>query len=618
MAWVVRNGPIIPAMRGRLADAHDSRLRKSGVRNTLRGVEMKAQLYRGVGIPFGVAIGAGLGVVLAALTSTEIALGIALGAAAGAALGTIAAALVGDIEQDGTDASDQGSARTLVSVIDDRVGPRLAAAGSVGVAFALICAWLTPRGPITTLEALVSMAGALVVGILAGSISRSRWSAMITPLAFLIAFEIARLGTVGPTVDGIHLGSTYGVIAFVVGRGVHGLLVLLPMALGALYGVQARAWRDHTKATGMGIGSWLVVASLTLGLLAVAVMIASPARMTPIIGSDGEPLDGSIAELSVVRIGGHDQTVMLRGRSVDSPVLLYLAGGPGGTDLGAMRADTSLEGDFVVATWEQRGVGKSYGALDPVETLTVDGMVADTIELTEHLRTRFAEPRIYLVGNSWGSILAVRAAAARPDLYHAVVGTGQMISPVETDRMFYADTLAWAEQVGDAGLAATLRKNGPPPYDDLLAYEPAISHEHDWNPYPELDASKEMPGNLFVPENSLIDRMNGLRSFLDTFSVLYPQLVGVDFRRDITALDVPYYMVMGAHEARGRAVLADEWFTDLVAPAKEKVSFAHSGHRPQFEEPGEFADLMRRVRAETYAEPGHRPVADPATKSASD
>ena len=152
---------------------------------------------------------------------------------------------------------------------------------------------------------------------------------------------------------------------------------------------------------------------------------------------------------------------------------------------------------------------------------------------------------------------------------------------------------------GDTALGATLRGNGPPPYDDLLAYEPAISHEHDWNPYPELDLDREMPANLFVPENSVMDRINGLRSFLDTFSVLYPQLQDIDFRTDATTIEVPVYLAVGAHEARGRAVLADEWFAMLQAPAKERVVFEHSGHRPQFEEPAAFAALMRRVAAET-------------------
>jgi pimeloyl-ACP methyl ester carboxylesterase len=476
----------------------------------------------------------------------------------------------------------------------------LAAAMVLAVISALISAWLTPRGPITTGEALLSMVAALVIGLLAGLLMGNRWSLLLTPLVFLLVFELARIGVEGPTVDAIHLNSMYGMIAFVLGRVFHGVLVLAPMILGAAYGVELAARFGAEMSNPMAAGGWILTALLTVGLVALAVSVARPGRTSPILGSDGEPFPGSVAEMITVPIGGHEQAMMIRGRSVDNPVLLYLAGGPGGTDLGAMRADVGLEQDFVVVTWEQRGVGKSYSALDPVETLTLDQMVADTIELTNYLRERFDEDKIYLVGNSWGTLLGTLAVQEHPELYHAYVGTGQMVSPRETDRMFYQDTLAWARKNGNDTLIATLEQNGPPPYDNLLDYEPAISYEHDWNAYPELDMSKEMPAILFVPENTLMDKVNGFRSFLDTFAILYPQLQEIDFRTDVTSLAVPYYMVIGAHEARGRAVLANEWFEMLSAPSKEKIVFDHSGHRPLFEQPGDFASLMADVLEDTY------------------
>ncbi len=271
------------------------------------------------------------------------------------------------------------------------------------------------------------------------------------------------LGIDGPTVDGIHLGSTYGIIAFVLGRLVPGILVLLPMILGAAYGVWFAGRLGNDASAPTGAVGWTLMGLATLALIAVAVLVARPATTQPIIGPDGEPLPGSIAELITVPIGGHDQAMMIRGRNIENPVLLYLAGGPGGTDLGAMRADVGLEQHFVVVTWEQRGAGKSYAALDPVDTLTLDQMVADTIEVTNYLRERFGQDKIYLVGNSWGTILGVLAVQRHPELFHAYVGTGQMVSPRETDVMFYEDTLAWAEQTGNDALAATLGQNGPRP-----------------------------------------------------------------------------------------------------------------------------------------------------------
>jgi pimeloyl-ACP methyl ester carboxylesterase len=170
-----------------------------------------------------------------------------------------------------------------------------------------------------------------------------------------------------------------------------------------------------------------------------------------------------------------------------------------------------------------------------------------------------------------------------------------MVSQRETDILFWEATLAWAEETGNTGLAASLRSIGPPPYEDLNQYAGVISHEHDWNAYPELDLGNEMPAILFVPEYTFMDRINAFKGFLDTNGTLYPQLQRIDFRQDVPALDVPYYMVLGEHEARGRAVLANEWFNMLDAPAKQRFVFEGSGHRAHFDQPGRFAELMADV-----------------------
>ena len=115
---------------------------------------------------------------------------------------------------------------------------------------------------------------------------------------------------------------------------------------------------------------------------------------------------------------------------------------PGGTGIGRIRnSGEDLEQGFVVATWDQRGTGKSYDALDPTDTLTVEQMVADTLEVTNYLRDRFDEEKIYLVGSSWGTTIGVLAVQRSPELFHAYVGTGQMVDQFETDGLMYAESL---------------------------------------------------------------------------------------------------------------------------------------------------------------------------------
>ncbi len=288
--------------------------------------------------------------------------------------------------------------------------------------------------------------------------------------------------------------------------------------------------------------------------------------------------------------------MVVRGHGADNPVLLFLAGGPGGSEMGAMRNHLSeLEEHFTVVTWDQRGAGKSYTDLDPTSTITLEGYVSDTIAVTDYLRGRFGQDRIYLLGQSWGSTLGVLAAQRRPDLYRAFVGTGQMVSQLATDRIFYRDTLAWARRTGRDGLARDLTDIGPPPYDSVLDYETALSHEHDVYPYDHTGNSEGEGGfseNFFVSEYSLVEQVHLLAAFMDTFTALYPALQGIDFRTQATRLEVPVFFVQGAHEAAGRAEPFSQWFRALRAPSKDLAVFATSGHRPLFEQPDEFVEYM--------------------------
>lgn len=460
--------------------------------------------------------------------------------------------------------------------------------------------WWIPRGPLTTRESLVAMGAGIVVGVAAGLLTRSRWSMLLAPAVFVATFELTRRGVDGPTVDGFHL-STYGVFAFVVGRGFHGLVGLLPMVLGAAVGAgvarrlcagepvhgRRRATRAARRAVAVLTGVMLI---------GLAALVARPVATAPIRSAGGEQVSGSIAELATVEAGGQDLALMLRGHSIDQPVVLFLAGGPGGSELGAMRNHLQeLEETFVVATWDQRGTGKSYPALEPASTYTLDSVVADTIEVTNYLRDRFGEDQIYLLGQSWGSTLGVLAVQEAPELYRAFIGTGQMVSQQETDRIFYEDTLAWAEGSGSVTLVDELRVIGPPPYDNMLDYETALSYEHDVYPYDHTGNSEGEGGfseNFLVPEYSFTEQVHLLGAFMDTFAVLYPQLQEIDFRRSATEFEVPMFFVQGAHEADGRAEPFGEWFPTVEAPIKVVTVLDTSGHRPLFEQPDEFVTFM--------------------------
>ena len=187
------------------------------------------------------------------------------------------------------------------------------------------------------------------------------------------------------------------------------------------------------------------------------------------------------------------------------------------------------------------------------------------------------------------------AVQREPRLYRAFVGTGQMVSPLATDTVYYRDTLTWAKETGNTGLVDTLTRIGPPPYPRVRDYEATLSHEYEVYPYDHTgnsEGSGGMTENMFVEEYTLLDSAHVLAGFLDTFPVLYPQIQGVDLRIQATRLDVPVYLAQGGHETPGRAGPAQEWFDLLQAPRKELVVLDSSGHRPLWEQPDEFTELM--------------------------
>lgn len=459
----------------------------------------------------------------------------------------------------------------------------------------LLTALFLPYGPITVTQVWLAMATSLAAGLVAGFTLRSSWAMLLAPLAYIALFEIVRPVGAVPTIGAIRLDNTYGLLALLVGRGFHGLVALLPLMLGAGIG----AWLTRNGSAGADspvytVGRLAPLFLLTLLVIALAVWNGIPAQTPPILDETGQPVPGSIAELTAVSLGGQEQTIMIRAHRADLPVLLYLSGGPGQSDLPYTRVlFEDLTQDFVVVGWDQRGTGKSYPALYPPTSVTLEQAVADTIALTEYLCQRFDEPKIYLMGESWGTTLGVLAVQQRPDLYYAWIGSGQMVSQRETDRLLFHDILALAERTGNIALAEQMLAFGEPPYADtpypnavVMSYYEQLGQPY-MPPQAYIDrgtAANLGPWGIMGSEYTLVEKVNVLRGLIDLFTLMYPQLQEIDFRQDVTQLDVPVYILDGAMELEARRDLALAWYGQLDAPRKQLYTFDNAGHSVAFEQ----------------------------------
>jgi pimeloyl-ACP methyl ester carboxylesterase len=203
------------------------------------------------------------------------------------------------------------------------------------------------------------------------------------------------------------------------------------------------------------------LALLVVLLVTVAIggFVATRFPSTPAFRDEtGAVLPDSVAAFERVELGGLRQTVLMRGKRVSNPVLLYLHGGPGSSELALVRHfNAALEDHFIVVLWEQRGAGKSYSPFIDPSSMTIDQFVSDAEELARWLGRRFGKDRIYLVGHSWGSLVGLRLAHQHPELFQAYVGIGQAVSFQEGERLSLRWTMEQAQAAQNLEAIAELR-----------------------------------------------------------------------------------------------------------------------------------------------------------------
>jgi pimeloyl-ACP methyl ester carboxylesterase len=250
-----------------------------------------------------------------------------------------------------------------------------------------------------------------------------------------------------------------------------------------------------------------------------------------------------------------------------------------------------LEKEFVVVQWDRRAAGKSYRE-DISSTLTSEQLVADTVELTNVLRARFHQDKIYLVGHSWGTYLGMLVIARHPELYRAYVGIGQLarLSPIAGIQDEYIRQSA--RRMGDQDAIKELEEKGASVRETLLFKVGGEIH----------NATSFMPlllTGLAAPEYSLRDARNipkGVSLYSRNF--VYNSISG-ELMDVVTQVEIPVYFFTGRYDYTDPFALTEQYFSKLKAPEKHIVWFQESAHFPFYEEPAAFAREMRGVLTAT-------------------
>jgi pimeloyl-ACP methyl ester carboxylesterase len=311
-----------------------------------------------------------------------------------------------------------------------------------------------------------------------------------------------------------------------------------------------------------------------------------------------------VDELKSLEINGTRQWVLYRGEDRTKPLLLFLHGGPGYPLMWFSRAfDDLLLRDFVVVHWDQRNAGKSYSPDTPIETNTLDQIVADGLEVTSHLRREFGKETVILVGHSWGTMVGANMAMKRPSDFEAYVSIGTGADWKRAEALRYAQLQKLAREKNDQKAIGDLQELGPPPFLSSERYERFGELIFRLDGFAgtsrrltEAELAEAMQKNKEYSDEEIATGVEALKGNLDQLAEFLNEYV---LMKAVTKLDVPVYFLQGRHDMNTPTVLAKEYFDALEAPkGKHWIVFEDAAHLAMYEERQKFLDLLKSISKE--------------------
>lgn len=351
----------------------------------------------------------------------------------------------------------------------------------------------------------------------------------------------------------------------------------------------------------------LILLPIAFLLLIVALLgfllLVSPGKPKLSTANKTSQSENSICEKLFVEIGGVKQGMFIIGKDKNNPVLLFVHGGPSFSEFFLVeKYPTGIENYFTVCYWEERGGGLSYSPHVSIESMTLEQLASDAIEVTNYLRDRFKKDKIYIMAHSGGTAFAIQAVKSFPHLYHSYIGISQITRQAESEKLAYKFMIDQYSSRGKSKMAKEFEKYPILKNDSsLLPFFNSVLRDKSMHELGigTMHNMKSIMSGVFIPvwtckAYTISEKFKiwySKFSFVNK-SILRRQILNSDFTTLIPNLDIPVYFFSGKYDLTVNYDLSKEYLEKLNAPVKGFYTFYDSAHSPMYEETGKFLEII--------------------------
>lgn len=350
----------------------------------------------------------------------------------------------------------------------------------------------------------------------------------------------------------------------------------------------------------------MIICIILLCIISFVLIIIPPSsgKMKAFLDDNGDVLEGSISEKCFLEVNDTRLGMFIMAKDKTKPVLLICGGGPGISEyLLEQLYPTGLENEFVVCYLEYRGSSLSYDSSLDKNALTTEQYISDIIAVTNYLRERFEQEKVYLLGHSFGTFVGIKAAQKNPGLYHSFIAMSQICNQPESEKLAYEYMKKQYSLAGNTKMGKQFESyeqyNSKASLRDKAMHELGVGTARDMDSVITGLVFPSLRCKVYSPK----ERIKIWRGkILALGSPVEMDMFNFNAFEEIPDLDIPIYFLAGIYDYTCCYSLQKKYYEYIQAPIKGFYSFDNSAHSPLFEEADKAIQILTQdVIGETTA-----------------